>query len=42
MKLFLGIIFVLIIIPLACLSDVQEMEMKRQTESKNKTLDKNK
>ena len=42
MELLLGIFFVLVIIPLACLSDVQEMEMRRQTEEANKTLDKNK
>lgn len=38
----LAIFFILITIPFACLSDVQEMEMRRQTEEKNKTLDKDK
>ena len=42
MELLLGIFFVLVIIPLACLNDVQEMEMRRQTEEANKTLDKDK
>ena len=42
MELLLGIFFVLVIIPLVCLNDVQEMEMRRQTEEKNITLDKNK
>ena len=42
MELLLGIFFVLVIIPLACLSGVQEMEMRRQTEEEDKMLDKNK
>ena len=42
MELLLAIFYVLVIIPLACLSDVQEMEMRRQTEEEKKTNYKNK
>ena len=42
MALLLAIFYVLVIIPLACLNDIQEMEIRRQTEEEDKTLDKDK